>query len=193
MSYEHEIETHLTLRDIVISVRCAASAYSALSCCSDARCRCSHCCSAWQPADGPLKTRWAKDVSPENAHPEYPRPQMVRKDWLNLNGLWDFAIASKDATRATLPDADPRAVPGRVGAVRRDEARSARTSASGIGARSRCPRKWQGRRVLLHFGAVDWEATVWVNGKEVGEHRGGYDALQLRHHRRAQASRRERD
>jgi len=42
---------------------------------------------AWKPADGPLMTRWAKEVSPENAHPEYPRPQMVRQDWLNLNGL----------------------------------------------------------------------------------------------------------
>src|ERR1035441_618922 len=56
----------------------------------------------WQPAAGPLKTRWAKDVSPENAHPEYPRPQMVRQDWLNLNGLWDFAITRKDAMRATF-------------------------------------------------------------------------------------------
>ena len=52
---------------------------------------------AWQPGQGPLKTRWAKEVSPENAHPEYPRPQMVRKEWLNLNGLWDFAITPKDA------------------------------------------------------------------------------------------------
>src|ERR1035441_10682920 len=48
----------------------------------------------WQPAAGPLKTRWAKDVSPESALPEYPRPQMVRQDWFNLNGLWDFAITS---------------------------------------------------------------------------------------------------
>ena len=56
----------------------------------------------WQPAQGPLKTRWAKAVSPENAHPEYPRPQMVRPDWLNLNGLWDVAITSKDAKRATF-------------------------------------------------------------------------------------------
>src|SRR6185503_17829568 len=52
---------------------------------------------AWQPAAGPLQTRWAKDVSPKNAHPEYPRPQMVRSDWLNLNGLWDFAVTGKEA------------------------------------------------------------------------------------------------
>src|ERR1051325_8800256 len=49
----------------------------------------------WQPAQGPLITRWGRDVSPKNAHPEYPRPQMVRKEWLNLNGLWDYAIRPK--------------------------------------------------------------------------------------------------
>src|SRR5882724_8388196 len=51
----------------------------------------------WQPANGPLMTRWAKDVSPKHAHSEYPRPQMVRKDWQNLNGLWDYSITDKDA------------------------------------------------------------------------------------------------
>jgi len=50
----------------------------------------------WKPADGPLMTRWAKDVSPQMVHTEYPRPQMVRKDWLNLNGLWDYVIAPKE-------------------------------------------------------------------------------------------------
>ena len=77
-----------TLNSLIIASFCCASAWAA----SD----------SWQPAQGPLKTRWAKDVSPANAHPEYPRPQMVREDWLNLNGLWDLAITSKDATRATF-------------------------------------------------------------------------------------------
>src|SRR5258707_7944515 len=54
---------------------------------------------AWQSATGPLQTRWTKDVSPDKAHPEYPRPQMVRKDWLNLNGLWDLTITNKDAPK----------------------------------------------------------------------------------------------
>src|SRR5436305_116970 len=56
----------------------------------------------WAPAQGPLMTRWAKDVRPDNALPEYPRPQMVRKDWTNLNGLWDYAIRPKTAGK---PDA----------------------------------------------------------------------------------------
>ncbi len=58
----------------------------------------------WQPAKGPLMTRWAKDVSPKNAHPEYPRPQMVREDWQNLNGLWEYAITGKDAPQPATWD-----------------------------------------------------------------------------------------
>src|SRR5260370_25223524 len=61
----------------------------------------------WHPAPGPLMTRWAKDVSPTNALPEYPRPQMVRKDWLNLNGLWDYAIVGKD-------DPTPQSYDGKI-------------------------------------------------------------------------------
>src|SRR6266849_5727974 len=49
----------------------------------------------WKVADGPLITRWAKDVTPDKAHPEYPRPQMVREEWLNLNGLWQLAFAKQ--------------------------------------------------------------------------------------------------
>ena len=71
----------ITLNSLFISGVCCASTWAA----------------TWQPALGPLKTRWAADVSPKNAHPEYPRPQMVRQDWLNLNGLWDLAITPKDA------------------------------------------------------------------------------------------------
>src|ERR1700726_4697576 len=47
----------------------------------------------WKPADGPLLTRWAKDVTPDKALPEYPRPQMRRDAWLNLNGIWQLAVA----------------------------------------------------------------------------------------------------
>ena len=131
---------------------------------------------SWQPAAGPLKTRWAKDVSPRNAHPEYPRPQMVRNDWLNLNGLWDLAITSKDAARATfdtqilVPFPVESALSGVMRPVSENERMWYRRT-------FKVPGKWQGRRVLLHFGAVDFEATVLVNGKEVGRHRGGYDAF----------------
>jgi beta-galactosidase/beta-glucuronidase len=140
---------------------------------------CASACAAgdsWQQAQGPLKTRWAKDVSPANAHPEYPRPQMVREDWLNLNGLWDLAITSKDATRATFGTQIlvPFPVESALSGVKRPVSENER-----IWYRRgfEVPRKWRGRRLLLHFGAVDFEARVWVNGKEIGQHRGGYDAF----------------
>jgi beta-galactosidase/beta-glucuronidase len=130
----------------------------------------------WAPAAGPLKTRWAKDVSPKNAHPEYPRPQMVRQDWLNLNGLWDFAITNREATRATfqtqilVPFPVESALSGVMRMVSENDRIWYRRTFE-------VPGKWRGQRVLLHFGAVDFEATVLVNGKQVAQHRGGYDAF----------------
>ena len=66
----------------------------------------------WQPAAGPLKTRWAKDVSPDHVLPEYPRPQMVRKDWLNLNGLWDIKLGDGTESKILVPFAIESALSG---------------------------------------------------------------------------------
>ena len=133
----------------------------------------------WQPAKGPLMTRWARDVSPKNAHPEYPRPQMVRKEWQNLNGLWDYAIRPKDQDAPSVFDGKilvPFPVESALSGVMKP-----------VGEQNRLwyrrtftvPKGWSKKRVLLHFGAVDWEAIVWVNGKDVGTHRGGYDGFRL--------------
>jgi hypothetical protein len=132
---------------------------------------------AWQQAQGPLKTRWAQEVSPENAHPEYPRPQMVRKDWLNLNGLWDLAILPKDAARPQGFDQQilvPFPVESALSGVMKKVTENDR-----IWYRKKFefPTKWIGRRVLLHFGAVDFEAHVFVNHKDLGVHRNGYDGF----------------
>ncbi|MHC4736580.1 MAG: hypothetical protein ACYTDW_19310, partial [Planctomycetota bacterium] len=122
-------------------------------------------------AKGPLMTRWAKDVSPRKAHREYPRPQMVRKYWQNLNGLWEYAIVAKDAQRPEefdgqilVPFPVESALSGVMKPVGEDNRlwyrRTFKVSGSG---------RWRkGKRVLLHFGAVDWDTTVWVNGEEVG-------------------------
>jgi hypothetical protein len=129
----------------------------------------------WKPAEGPLMTRWAKQVSPDKAHLDYPRPQMVRKDWLNLNGLWDYAICPKDSPRPAgfdgqilVPFAAESALSGVGKAVGEANRLWYRRTFE-------APEKWVNKRILLHFGAVDWETTVWVNGKEMGTHRGGYD------------------
>jgi len=131
----------------------------------------------WRPAEGPLMTRWAAQVSPERVHPEYPRPQMVRQDWLNLNGLWDYAIRPKDEKQPEKFDGQilvPFAVESALSGVMKAVGEEKRLWYQ---RRFSIPSRWQGKRILLHFGAVDWDTTVWVNGKEVGSHRGGYDAF----------------
>jgi beta-galactosidase/beta-glucuronidase len=129
----------------------------------------------WKPAEGRLMTRWAKEVSPEKAWPEYPRPQLVRPDWHNLNGLWQYAVRPKDAAKPEQWDGEilvpfciESALSGVMKRVGPDERLWYRRTFS-------LPEGWPGRRVLLHFGGVDWEAKVLVNGKDAGEHRGGYD------------------
>lgn len=126
----------------------------------------------------PLMTRWAAQVSATNIHPEYPRPQLVRSDWLNLNGLWDYTIRGQQSeTRGQIPRnwSGQILVPFPVesalsGVTRRLDEKSVLWYRRSVAV----PNAWRGRRVRLHFGAVDWEARVFVNGREVGQHRGGY-------------------
>ncbi|HMC27058.1 MAG TPA: glycoside hydrolase family 2 TIM barrel-domain containing protein [Verrucomicrobiae bacterium] len=119
-------------------------------------------------------TRWAKDVKPYDTLREYPRPQLVRDQWMNLNGLWDFAIGPKGGPKpATFPRQILVPFP-------------AESALSGVMTKITekdqlwyrrfldIPSDWFGH-ILLHFGAVDFETTVWVNGQQVGQHRGGYD------------------
>jgi len=129
----------------------------------------------WAPVTGRIMTRWAAEVRPDLVLPEYPRPQMVRSAWANLNGLWQYAIGPKDAGRPEswdghilVPFAVESALSGVGKPIGSDKALWYRREIT-------VPRAWRRGRILLHFGAVDWESTVWVNGTEVGTHRGGYD------------------
>ena len=132
------------------------------------------CSAAWTPVEGKIMTRWAAEVSPENALPEYPRPMMVRPDWQNLNGLWDYAVQARTAAapasyegQILVPFAIESALSG-VGKPVGDANRLWYRRTFEV------PAKWSKQRVLLHFGAVDWETDVWVNGQSVGHHEGGY-------------------
>lgn len=138
--------------------------------------------SEWKPAPAPLSTKWAKDVSPGHARPEYPRPLMVRKEWKSLNGIWQFAFDDSNGG-AAAGWASGKDLPERILVPFTFEA-----SLSGIGKgkeihehiwyrkQFEVPGGWTsgGKRVILHFGAVDWHAAVYVNGKPIGEHTGGY-------------------
>jgi beta-galactosidase/beta-glucuronidase len=129
----------------------------------------------WQPEEGRIMTRWAKDVSPTNVHPDYPRPQMIRNVWMSLNGLWEYAIRSEAESTPDQYDG-PILVPFPVESALSGVQKS-------VGKENRLwyrrtfntPQGWSKKRILLHFEAVDWETTVWINGQELGTHRGGYD------------------
>jgi len=122
-----------------------------------------------------LRTKWAAEVTPNKVLPEYPRPQLVRASWTNLNGEWEYAVTDKAAARPqTFPGhiLVPFAVQSQLSGVA-----TAITDQQTLWYRRtfRAPALARGARLLLHFGAVDWEAHVFVNGKDVGSHTGGYD------------------
>jgi beta-galactosidase/beta-glucuronidase len=129
----------------------------------------------WKPARPRLMTEWGEKVTPENAWTEYPRPQFVRDQWQNLNGLWDYAVAprtepqpSKFAGKILVPFAIESSLSG-VGRSFTPEDRL------WYRREFKVPRDWGDERVLLHFGAVDYECSLWVNGGLVGSHTGGSD------------------
>ena len=132
----------------------------------------------WQPQTPPLSTPWTAEVSPTHVLPEYPRPQLVRSRWLNLNGEWQFEAAVEGETppvgqnlgKAILV---PFPIESALSGIMRHHDRMWYRRTFTI------PSEWTGEHVLLNFGAVDWEATVYVNGQLVGSHRGGYDAFSL--------------
>lgn len=131
---------------------------------------------AWSPQSGPLTTPWTDQVDPTQPHPDYPRPQMARDAWLNLNGLWEYALQPKDAPRPAAFDGTIL-VPFPLESALSGVMRAADDNALWYRRSFTVPHAWQGQRVLLHFGAVDWETTVWLNGQELGSHRGGYDSF----------------
>ena len=130
---------------------------------------------SWQPGKGRLKTRWAGIITPENVLQEYPRPQMKRKEWLNLNGVWEYALCpvlNKQPNEYEGGILVPFPVESALSGVGKPVGKEKRLW---YRRSFEVPRKWKGRHILLNFEAVDWEAKVWVNGKKMGTHKGGYD------------------
>ncbi len=131
--------------------------------------------STWRPAACPTPTRWSAQVDPDNVLPEHPRPQLVRPVWCSLNGLWDCAV--RPALEGCPPAFEaPVLVPFPI-----------ESSLSGWGrAVDATERVWYRRTIevkaaapghvwVLHFGAVDWRAEVWLDGRPLGVHEGGFD------------------
>ena len=128
----------------------------------------------WQPAGDKIKTEWSETVNPKHVLPEYPRPQMVRGEWSNLNGEWEYAIRAKGGVEPTAYDGNilvPFAVESSLSGVQKI-----------VGADNELwykrtfdiPSSWKNKNIILNFGAVDWKADVFVNDILIGSHKGGY-------------------
>ncbi|PIB38941.1 glycoside hydrolase family 2 protein [Maribacter sp. 4G9] len=128
----------------------------------------------WKPTGDKIKTKWADQLDPANVLNEYPRPLMVREHWKNLNGLWDYAITNKGAMapinfsgKILVPFAVESSLSGVMEEVGGSKELWYQTSFE-------IPMDWKDQNILLHFGAVDWKADVWINDVQIGSHTGGY-------------------
>lgn len=128
---------------------------------------------SWAPAGDRIMTRWGEETDPGNVLQEYPRPQMTRDRWENLNGLWEYAVTASDSEpdgmdgQILVPFAIESALSGVGRSIEEDEVLWYERQFS-------VPKDWNGSRIMLNFGAVDWKAEVYVNGQKAGEHTGGY-------------------
>ncbi|MFI5846044.1 LamG-like jellyroll fold domain-containing protein [Catenuloplanes sp. NPDC051500] len=133
----------------------------------------------WEPGTPPIATPWTDEVGPRNALPDYPRPQLTRERWQSLNGVWEFAGAAAGQAPpigTTLGERVlvPYPIESALSGIQRHEDRMFYRRTFTV------PAGWRvggDQRLRLNFGAVDYDATVWVNGTRVATHRGGYDAF----------------
>ena len=139
------------------------------------------CSQEWKPAKVAVMTTWGEKIDPAHVLEEYPRPQMQRNDWINLNGIWEFTRGTYGDTYNEKRVFDksilvPFPVESALSGVMEVDAKNddknywyRRTFT--------VPKNYKGKELLLHLGAVDWLCEVYVNGKSVGTHEGGYDAF----------------
>ena len=135
---------------------------------------CSTLPAQWKAQGNKIKTKWADEIDVDNVLGEYPRPIMERSDWKNLNGLWDFTIQEKDVGRPLIFDKKilvPFSIESSLSGVMKE-----------VGTKNEVwynttfsvPKSWNGKDILLHFGAVDWKSEIWINDIKVGSHTGGF-------------------
>lgn len=139
-----------------------------LVCCALALTVCAQ--AQWKPAGDKIKTKWAEQINPKNVLPEYPRPQLERTDWVNLNGEWEYAIKPKGEVEPQAFDGNilvPFAIESSLSGVQKEvgdanELWYKRTFS--------VPANWKNKDIVLNFGAVDWKADVFINDVLIGSH-----------------------
>lgn len=128
----------------------------------------------WKPAGDKIKTVWTEKIDPNNVLPEYPRPIMERDKWQNLNGLWDYAILPMGQQEPQTFDGKilvPFAVESSLSGVQK---KLGKEKELWYRRTFTIPSDWKSKNVILHFGAVDWKAEVYLNNIKIGSHTGGY-------------------
>ena len=128
----------------------------------------------WKIAGDKIRTQWAETIDPQNVLPEYPRPQLERELWLNLNGLWSYAITPFNTAKPSTFEGQilvPFAIESALSGVQKT---LKPTDILWYERTFTVPAKWASQSVMLNFGAVDWSADVYVNDILVGSHTGGY-------------------
>ena len=143
-----------------------------LVCCALALTVCAQ--AQWKPAGDKIKTKWAEQINPQNVLPEYPRPQLERTDWVNLNGEWEYSIKPKGEVEPNSFDGNilvPFAVESSLSGVQKEVGENNELWYKRSFA---VPANWKNKDVVLNFGAVDWKADVFVNDILIGSHQGGF-------------------
>ena len=128
----------------------------------------------WKPAGDKIKTKWATEINPDSVLIEYPRPIMERSQWKNLNGLWDYGILPFGSSRPSNYDGKvlvPFPIESSLSGVMKEVGTSREVWYK---TNFTIPDNWQDQNILLHFGAVDWQADIWLNDIKIGSHSGGY-------------------
>tara|TARA_B100000929_G_scaffold46599_1_gene33362 strand:+ start:1494 stop:3308 length:1815 start_codon:yes stop_codon:yes gene_type:complete len=129
----------------------------------------------WKPEGNKIITKWAESINPEYVHQEYPRPRLVRNEWKNLNGLWDYEITKLGVNKPNFYKNKilvPFPIESSLSGVHKNVGKD---NELWYHSTFIIPKLWKGKNIILHFGGVDWKSEVWINDVYVGSHQGGYD------------------
>ena len=128
----------------------------------------------WCPAGNKIKTKWGKNLDPKKVWQEYPRPQLERKQWLNLNGIWSYSITDINSQKPDNFDGEilvPFSIESSLSGVMKSLNEK---QILWYYKEFEIPDNWKDKNIIIHFNAVDWICELYINDNKIGEHSGGY-------------------